>query len=710
VAIKVNGNPKVSIILPTYNGSRYIRESIASCLNQTYRNIELIIVDDCSMDATPQIVRSLKDSRIKYIRNEKNQRLPRSLNIGFAAATGDYLTWTSDDNQFLPDALEKMLGCLQKNRDVDFVYADYYGVYLETGKKELRTLPDYPDLGRKNCIGACFLYTRKVYATLGGYDPKYELVEDYEYWIRIANNFNVLHYPQPLYLYGEHANSLKSTRQISIVLFDTILRYRYGYIPLAQIGQAIRLFSVGVFRSGLSGKEYCQLWIKTFRSVFRLSRGLGITFSILVICVFWLQLIRSLLKPFRVVYHKISQDLKFKLRSSHLRSSAAEKNVLCVVPYLVIGGAEQVVLNIIRGLTPAGYTFHLLAVRRQNNQWCRNFSSHFKNVVLLDDARDEERYYSYLKAAVQKLNIQTLLLSNASVAYNLLPRLRVEFKRLKIIDVLHAEGWAGTSDKYLGVSAYLDQRVCISRRLKEYMAGKYKESRFDAGLEKRLVTIHNGIDVQEFRRNRSHEGAFKANHHIADGVKIISFVGRLAPEKNPFLFVEIARKLLATAPHEKFKFVMVGDGSDFDLVRERIKKAGLENHFILTGMLDNVVELLTDTWVLLVVSKSEGIPFVILEALSMDVPVISTDVGAIHEAVTDGFNGYLIKLDGDVVEKFVRRIVHLSTQENDHQSVAGRARESVLSEFSIEHMAQGYRGMLEETLPGKTVDFEQPFV
>ena len=180
MAIEVNGNPKISIILPTYNGSRYIRESIASCLNQTYGNIELIIVDDCSTDATPQIIGSLQDPRIKYIRNEKNQRLPRSLNIGFAAATGDYLTWTSDDNQFLPDALEKMLGCLQKNKDVDFVYADYYGVYLETGKKELRTLPDYPDLGRKNCIGACFLYTSKVYATIGGYDPRYELVEDYE--------------------------------------------------------------------------------------------------------------------------------------------------------------------------------------------------------------------------------------------------------------------------------------------------------------------------------------------------------------------------------------------------------------------------------------------------------------------------------------------------------------------------------------------------
>ena len=61
--------PKVSIILPTYNGSRYLRKSIESCLNQTFKNIELIIIDDCSTDATPEIVRAFKDSRIRYVRN-----------------------------------------------------------------------------------------------------------------------------------------------------------------------------------------------------------------------------------------------------------------------------------------------------------------------------------------------------------------------------------------------------------------------------------------------------------------------------------------------------------------------------------------------------------------------------------------------------------------------------------------------------------------
>lgn len=98
-------SPKVSIVLPTYNGARYLRQSIDSCLGQTYRNLELIVVDDASTDTTPEIIRSYQDPRIRVIRHEKSKMLPESLNTGFRAVSGDYLTWTSDDNYYVPEAI-----------------------------------------------------------------------------------------------------------------------------------------------------------------------------------------------------------------------------------------------------------------------------------------------------------------------------------------------------------------------------------------------------------------------------------------------------------------------------------------------------------------------------------------------------------------------------------------------------------------------------
>src|SRR3989304_1114440 len=114
-------SPKVSIVLPTYNGARYIRQSIDSCVHQTYRNIELIIVDDASTDNTPEIIASYKDERIKYFRHEKNMGLPHALNAGFAEANGDCLTWTSDDNYYAKEAIEKMLSFLIK-KSSSFIY------------------------------------------------------------------------------------------------------------------------------------------------------------------------------------------------------------------------------------------------------------------------------------------------------------------------------------------------------------------------------------------------------------------------------------------------------------------------------------------------------------------------------------------------------------------------------------------------------------
>ena len=153
---------KISIVLPAYNGSKYIRESIVSCLNQTHKNIELIVVDDCSLDETPDIVKSFGDARITLIQQERNQGLPHALNTGFAHARGDYLTWTSDDNYFAETALEKMASFL-KATDCCFVYCDYY-MFDDGNPAELKImqLPDAHTLTKQNTIGPCFFYSRRV--------------------------------------------------------------------------------------------------------------------------------------------------------------------------------------------------------------------------------------------------------------------------------------------------------------------------------------------------------------------------------------------------------------------------------------------------------------------------------------------------------------------------------------------------------------------
>lgn len=211
-ASKNNNINKVSIILPTHNGEKYLAESIESCLEQTYSNFELIIIDDASTDNTPSIIKEYanKDSRIIPLRNEINLKLPASLNKGFAVSTGDYLTWTSDDNRFAPNAIKHLTEYLNKHKSVDFVYSNFY--FIDENGNILNKFNAFKPqfIFNKNCIGACFMYRRKVYAAIGDYSADAFLVEDYEYWLRIHQQFNMHKLEEYLYFYRSHKNSLSA--------------------------------------------------------------------------------------------------------------------------------------------------------------------------------------------------------------------------------------------------------------------------------------------------------------------------------------------------------------------------------------------------------------------------------------------------------------------------------------------------------------------
>ena len=219
--------PKVSIVLPTYNGEHYIGKAIESIINQTYIDWELIIVDDCSTDNTGNIIEefSNKDSRIQVIHNVNNKRLPASLNIGFRQAGGEYLTWTSDDNLYMDQALEKMVDFLDYNISFPMVCArmeviDSQGRFLYNGGKYYKYSMFY-----NNCVGAGFMYRSSVVCDVGEYDESRFCIEDYEYWMRIIKKYGGIGFlDEILYKYRVHENSLTETKRSYIK--EQLLKYR----------------------------------------------------------------------------------------------------------------------------------------------------------------------------------------------------------------------------------------------------------------------------------------------------------------------------------------------------------------------------------------------------------------------------------------------------------------------------------------------------
>lgn len=206
----------VSIVMPTYNGGKYIAKAIESVLNQTYQDFELVIVNDASTDNTLEIIEKYAESdyRIKIITNKENEKLPKSLNTGFKLCQGEYFTWTSDDNLYLPQALEKMIAVLESDRDIDFVYTREKFINEDGKIIGERAIPkDLDDLYSRNIISACFMYKKEVHINLEGYDEEKFLVEDYDFFLRAYMKYKFKYISESLYLYREHSGSLTATKR-----------------------------------------------------------------------------------------------------------------------------------------------------------------------------------------------------------------------------------------------------------------------------------------------------------------------------------------------------------------------------------------------------------------------------------------------------------------------------------------------------------------
>lgn len=204
-------NPLVSIIIPVFNGADYISEAIQSCLNQTYKNIEIVIVNDSSTDETEQIVQKFVkiDNRIVYFRNNENLKLPKTLNRGHKLSKGTYLTWLSHDNYLKIYAIERLVQTIT-NESCDIVYSDYSKV-SESGKLIInKKLSGISNLLFGNFIGPSFLYSRSVYERNNGYDENLFLIEDHDFWIRSARHSVFCHLNENLYYYRIQNDSLTS--------------------------------------------------------------------------------------------------------------------------------------------------------------------------------------------------------------------------------------------------------------------------------------------------------------------------------------------------------------------------------------------------------------------------------------------------------------------------------------------------------------------
>ena len=218
-----SGVPKVSVLMAVYNGEKYLRESIESIIGQTFRDFEFVIVDDCSTDSTPGILAEYanSDQRVRILRNSANLRLSKSLNVGIAAACGEYIARQDADDISLPTRLQQQVEFLHEHPDTLILGGGV--IAIDENGRELGTyiqLRTDVDIKWNFLRGTPLNHTTVVVArsaliAVGGYPvaPEFSAFEDGECWARIARIGKLAGIPEPLAKYRMHAESLTGGNQ-----------------------------------------------------------------------------------------------------------------------------------------------------------------------------------------------------------------------------------------------------------------------------------------------------------------------------------------------------------------------------------------------------------------------------------------------------------------------------------------------------------------
>jgi glycosyltransferase involved in cell wall biosynthesis len=261
--------PLVSIVAINYNNEKWVLETLNSIAEQTYDNIELIIVDDCSTDQSPQLIAKWLETYSKpasFIRHSQNRGICATSNTGFKNAKGDYVCYIATDDVMIPEKTEQELLVLENSSDdVAMVYCDaylisddsspLYGWFIQRHRNDYNWPPSgniFDELAKGNFIPAMSIMLKKKVLSEVGYFDESLVFEDFDMWLRIANKFKILYHTNPLVKYrlrkGSAIQTIKSWSPSFIKIYKKF-----------QTNESVQRRLVEIAKSSYIQKDYESL-------------------------------------------------------------------------------------------------------------------------------------------------------------------------------------------------------------------------------------------------------------------------------------------------------------------------------------------------------------------------------------------------------------------------------------------------------------------
>lgn len=268
-----------SVIIPTFNRRPFLEAAVRSVLDQTYRGLELIVVDDGSHDGTREMISSFKDNRLRYV-YQSNRGVSRARNRGLELASGHFIAFLDSDDRWVPEKLEKTLDHIKASPDTRIFHTDeawYRGGSLLNQKKKHQKPSG---VVYRNALPLCCISIstaaigKNVFESIGAFDESMKACEDYDFWLRATNRYRIKLIPEELTIKdGGRPDQLSSSvwgldrfriRALEKMLTSDLLEAGDHKATLKELVKKCEIFAAGCEKRGKSrqAERYRNLPLK----------------------------------------------------------------------------------------------------------------------------------------------------------------------------------------------------------------------------------------------------------------------------------------------------------------------------------------------------------------------------------------------------------------------------------------------------------------
>ena len=648
--------PMLTVVMPVYNAALYLKEAVDSILNQTFKDFELLIINDGSTDYSLQIIKSYDDKRIRLINNEVNCGIIKTRNKGLALSNGKYIAMMDADDVSLPTRFEKQVKYLEKNADVA-VLSTKLVLISEKGEEQGYWPEDFRTttasqinntLPVSNCIGQPTVMMRADIVKPIGYNNAFLHNEDWGLWLNIiSNGFVIAKLNEVLLKYRVHSSSTTVNANTKGVE-KKIIRFKSAYLK----------------------QNFCKLKHTDYKI---LSSLFNDTIKYVAPTIY-----KIVTKLYKVNPLKLIQQ--YATVRKQLSEINCEVSHVFFFPYYHIGGAEKVHASILETMSDKKPIVFITDIS-SGNGLLNDFkkSATIIDVNLLISIGPFNRWITKkVKTLCENKRDIVLFGCNSVFFYILIPMLP---KQTQCIDLIHAfvhQFEDGPEKWSLPVVPNLTKRVIISQNTKHDFERIYLKNGIDLKYLDRIVCIPNFVEPKKY-----------VQREIKENINII-YVGRGSEEKRIYLISKAAKLAAQTKLPVTFHFV--GDVKDA-IPMEDLSYCKLYGEITDPQQMD---EHYNNAHLLLITSSREGFPMVIMEGMMHGVVPIATNVGGISEHVRNRETGVLIDSvdENEIVNQIIGAIKYFVENKTEWKKMSENAFLYANTNFSKEAFFQSYKKLL----------------